>query len=717
MKKVSLLLLMCLLLAPCTLRAGAANLKRTDVPVKLGQSVVALNGPWKFRVGDDPKWADPSYDDSHWEAVNLAPRAGSFDPTTGQAGYIPGWTLTGHPDYWGYAWYRIHVHVQSLEGEKIAVAGPANVDDVYQVFANGALLGSFGRFPNSGTPVEYFSQPMQFELPQASADGPQDLTLAFRVWMNPASLVSVPDPGGFHNAPLFGDAAAITAYYNLAVLGMHRTYTFTVITAALFFLLSILAASLILFDRHDSVFWWLSGVFLLTALQSANTCFSALTQSESIVTATFLRDVFVGPLILGGWVMVWFVWFRLRHLSWLPNFITVLTVLYMFANLLGEDLFFTIIPHPVSSIFHLASVGIRILFLLPLVFIVFEGVREHGWDGLLAVPAIFLVVIAQFQTELSVMHFRINWFPWGAQVTISEIAYIALAAVVFVLLLRRLLLSLDRQRELSADVMQAQEIQRILIPDTLPQLSGFSFESEYRPAREVGGDFFQIMPHPSDGSVLVVAGDVTGKGLQAGMLGALIVGAIRTEADHSGQPLDILESVNAQLDERGHAHATCVALRIARNGAATLANAGHLPPYLNGRELPVLGSLPLGMIPDAEFSELHFQLHPGDRLVLISDGVVEAQNQQGRLFGFEQVRQLLIRPNITAAEVAAAAQAFGQEDDISVLSVAFKGVIGEPVIWRTVQTTAARKKAEALQELTVFPDILREHYVSEAHFG
>jgi hypothetical protein len=170
------------------------------------------------------------------------------------------------------------------------------------------------------------------------------------------------------------------------------------------------------------------------------------------------------------------------------------------------------------------------------------------------------------------------------------------------------------------------------------------------------------------------------------------------------------------LEERGQAHATCVALRIARNGAATLANAGHLPPYLNGRELPIQGSLPLGMIADAEFSEFRIQLQPGDRLVLISDGVVEAQNQQGRLFGFDQVRQMLARP-IPAAELASAAQAFGQEDDISVLSISFRGVIGEPIVWRTTQTTAARKRAEALQEITVFPDILREHYMQEAHFG
>lgn len=713
MTKASVCLLMCLVLVPGSLRARATNKNRNNVPVKLGQPVVALNGPWKFRMGDDPRWADPGYDDSHWELMDLSPRDGSFDPTSGQPGYVPGWTLNGHPDYWGYAWYRLHVRVQSYQGEKIAIAGPANVNDIYQVFANGMLLGSFGRFSKGGTtPVDYYSQPMMFDLPEPAADK-QDVVLAFRVWMNPGTLVSTPDAGGFHNAPLFGDAAAIEANHTVAVLGLHRTYTFTAIVAALFLLLSILAASLILFDRGDPVYGWLSAVFLLTALQGANTCFAALAQSESIVVASLLREVFLGPLILGGWVMVWWVWFRLRQHAWLPGLITLLTVMYIFSNLMGEDLFFTLIPHPVSALFHLASVGIRILFLLPLFFIVIEGVMEQGWDGLLAVPAIILVAAAQFQTELAVMHFRISWFPWGAKVTLSEIAYIALAAVVFVLLLRRLLLSLQRQRELSAEVMQAQEVQRVLIPETLPRVSGFAFQSEYRPAREVGGDFFQIIPHPTDGGVLIVAGDVTGKGLQAGMLGALIVGTVRAEADHSSKPLAILRSVNAQLEQRGHAHATCLALHIARNGAATLANAGHLPPYLNGKELPIQGSLPLGLLAEAEFSQIRFQLQPSDQLVLLSDGVVEAQNQQGKLFGFDRVRQLLATPPISAAGIAAAAQVFGQQDDISVISISFNGVLGEPIVWRPATALHVRETVEIIpEEALEFPDILRNQYLN-----
>jgi hypothetical protein len=612
--------------------------------------------------------------------VDLTPKTGSFDPTTGWSGYVPGWTAQGHPDYWGYAWYRIRVQLEARPGQSFAVVGPSNVDSAYQVFANGTLLGSFGEFPGNGqSPVEYVSQPMMFQLPPVPA-GNTDVLLAFRVWMGPHALVASPDPGGFHSAPQLGDSAAIGANYQLVRLALDRTYTFAAITAALFFLLTIMAWSLVLFDRTDSVYWWLGAVFLLTALDQANSCFVAWTHIESIATSTTLTDVFLRPLILGGWVMVWSVWFRLRDTSWMPRLVAALTLSYMVSVALGANIFFSVISQPVSTAFHLASVGIRILFLLPLVFIIIEGVNEQGLEGLLVLPAIMLVGLAQFQTELTVLRYRTSWFPFGVQVTIGELANLALAAVIFVLLLRRLLLSIHQQQELVTEVKHAQEVQQILIPEELPNLPGLSFESEYRPARDVGGDFFQIIPHATDGSTLIVAGDVTGKGLKAGMLGALIVGAIRSEAAHFTDPLAILGSLNARLYRQGHA--TCLALRIARDGGAILANAGHLPPYLNGKELPMEGALPLGIISNPEFSVMRFHLDPSDVLMLLSDGIAEAQNEHGKLFGFDRIRNLLQKP-VTAAQIADAAQAFGQQDDISVLSITRKTIPGEVVVWRS----------------------------------
>ena len=240
--------------------------------------------------------------------------------------------------------------------------------------------------------------------------------------------------------------------------------------------------------------------------------------------------------------------------------------------------------------------------------------------------------------------------------------------IITVMLLRRFIMAQALKEQWKMEIQQAQEVQQLLIPAELPEVTGITIESEYRPAREVGGDFFQILPLDTPGTVLIVVGDVTGKGLQAGMLVALIVGAIRAEAAHSNDPLTALNALNQRLCGRGEAHATGLALRVAADGVVTLANAGHLPPYLNGKELPMEGALPLGMTPTAKFSLMHFQLAPGDTLLLMSDGVVEAQDRDGQLFGFERVNTLLQHP-ITAAEVATAAQNFGQMDDILVLRI------------------------------------------------
>ena len=161
------------------------------------------------------------------------------------------------------------------------------------------------------------------------------------------------------------------------------------------------------------------------------------------------------------------------------------------------------------------------------------------------------------------------------------------------------------------------------------------------------------------------------------MLVALLVGAIRSTVDWSADPEVVLKAMNRRLCGRSDARATCLALRIGADGAGTLANAGHLPPYLNGEPLPMEGALPLGMLPGAIFTVLNFKLAEGDRLALVSDGIAEATDANCHLFGFERVAELLRSP-CTAAEVAGAAQKFGQQDDISVISVTRTAVL-EPV--------------------------------------
>ena len=601
--------------------------------------------------------------------MDLTPKASYFDIIGGFNGYVPGWTLRGHPNYWGYAWYRIRVEVAGQPGEQLALTGAAYVDDAYQVFSDGALIGSFGKFTGS-QPTIYYTQPMMFNLPPAPA--PQSAAparvLAFRVWMSPSTLTTQPDVGGFHTAPLLGTSSAVAAGYQLRWFDLVRAQIGGAVEALLFLLLAGVAFSLISFDRSDPVYAWMGTVFLLVVASRVISFIGALTQYLDANVENVVGDAILAPLLLGGWVMVWWVWFRLRRPAWVPGLVALLTLGFMVSTVIGENLLYPLVPTSAADIFHTVSVGTRLALLLVLVLIVIWGIRRQGAEGWLVVPALVLFSIEQFTSELLLLHMRINWFPFGIRINIVQIADLLLTVVLFVLLLRRLLLSVREQRLLALDVKQAQEVQRVILPEAITALPGLNIENEYRPAREVGGDFYQIIPHSADGSLLIVAGDVAGKGLQAGMLVAMLVGAIRMAAEVNSDPMFVIRALNRRLIGRGEAHATCLAMRIAADGAVTLANAGHLPPYINGQPVEVEGALPLGVIADAEFTLAHFQLQDNDRLVVASDGVAEAMDEQGHLFGFERVQELL-QARLTAAEVATAAQAFGQQDDISVIAV------------------------------------------------
>jgi serine phosphatase RsbU (regulator of sigma subunit) len=205
-------------------------------------------------------------------------------------------------------------------------------------------------------------------------------------------------------------------------------------------------------------------------------------------------------------------------------------------------------------------------------------------------------------------------------------------------------------------------VQELMIPHEKLPTPGFEVDSVYNPATEVGGDFYHL-DVPRDGGLLVVIGDVAGKGLKAAMNVSMVMGALRRATEHS--PAKILCALNRVL-QGSESFTTCQAAWFGANGELVVANAGHLPPYLNSQEVALPGGLPLGVLPENTYDEVRLYLHPGDRILFMSDGVVEARQNSGELFGFERVHNL---SNQSAFYIADAAREFGQEDDITVLSV------------------------------------------------
>jgi hypothetical protein len=331
-----------------------------------------------------------------------------------------------------------------------------------------------------------------------------------------------------------------------------------------------------------------------------------------------------------------------------------------------------------SAVFGLLGV----LEAYPLLLVLFAvAVRRHldAVRWLVAITAFFaeMIDVVRFDVLLSSRYthwtfgeriaaplFTLN----GSPVSVPDLTNTLLLVSIVYAVYRYLVANSRRQSALEQEFKSARELQQLLIPESLPEVPGFTLTSAYRPDQEVGGDFFQIIPLVG-GSTLVILGDVSGKGLKAAMAVSLIVGAIRALADEHPNPAQLLTQLNHSLHGRLQGgFATCVALRLNPGGRCAIASAGHPAPFLNAAEIALPGALPLGLTASAGYEETTLQLSQGDRLALYTDGILEARNQNGELYGYERLETLFAsRPN--AEQATQAAIDFGQDDDITVLTL------------------------------------------------
>ena len=655
--------------ATSSLRPGTSSVVSGDKveQVRLGDSVTSLVGPWKFHTGDDPAWSQPGFDDSSWADMDLTQRASKKHPD--QLLPLPGWTARGYPDYSGYAWYRLTVDVQG-SGQSLSLKMPYYVDDAYQVFINGTQIGQFGKFRGRSV-TAYNSLPRAFPLPKDLTSG--RMTIAIRLWMDSATPFNSPDAGGLHSPPQLGYAKDIGGQIRLQFDDIAHLVGSGFLESLILVMALLMAAALYWLDPTEEAYFWLALVCLVTLLGNSVVLLANFTTPMGQTKALILHDVLATPIRIGLWVMFWAYWFRLPKLKWIHWIVWPLVTLLAIGTLmLRPPLYGQKIPVDAANFLSPTLTILKLCLGALLLVVAYLGFRRNRTEGGMAGAAVMLAFAANFQHELQLIHIAIRQTVFGFAVTLGTISTILSILIITVMLLRRFVYSQRQQEQWKMEIEQAKGIQNVLIPEKLPDVKGLRIRSEYHPAREVGGDFFQILPLDDDGDALIIVGDVTGKGLQAGMLVALIVGAIQTAAKQHTDPARILTIINDQMSEREHASGTCVILRISSNGAVTMAHAGHLPPYLNGIEIPMEGALPLGMVSGVDFPSQSLQLQPGDEVTLMSDGVAEAQDPRGRLFGFDRVHEMM-SGRATAEEVAVAAQKFGQADDITVLQVQWLG--------------------------------------------
>jgi sigma-B regulation protein RsbU (phosphoserine phosphatase) len=632
------------------------------------EPVVSLDGLWRFHPGDSPLvagsstqdflWAQPGFDDASWPLLEST----------------RSWSAQGYPAMSGFGWYRFTITVPAGRNPTSMMLAP--IITSFEVYANGKLAGRSGQMPPTMIPNTRITH-QQFPLTQSGSSLPRTVHVALRVWHSPiwASYVG---GGLFTGGNLAGDAS----YVSKELIHQQLTreirfvdyYAYSIAAA----LVGLAILCLFFIRNAEQEYLWFAVMLLAQAADSA---------------LNVAKEIYAFPPVpifdlLDG---------TLAALNIFAAFCFFNRVLNANAGRMGRLFLVLVVLSPFPSVFYLpgwASAGagaiIQLLLLLPAAVWIFWLLGKRALSGnldarLLLFPTILdvgffvadnvAIVLGQMGLLRNgrLLEIPLPLPPFTMRLGILLHLVFLLAMCVFLIL--RFTRARRREVWLAGEFEAARQIQLVLLPDHQDQCPGFNVECVYAPAAQVGGDFFQQI---SDnlGGVLIVVGDVSGKGLPAAMLVSVLVGGIRAEAAHGTDPVTIVRSLNDRMMGRTHGgFTTCLAAHITADGLLTMANAGHLPPYLNGEEVGLPGALPLGILAEPEFECVKVQLKAGDRLTFVSDGVVEAQpntaSRSNELFGFERTRAISQKP---AAAIAEAARTFGQSDDITVVTVEFTGV-------------------------------------------
>jgi len=299
----------------------------------------------------------------------------------------------------------------------------------------------------------------------------------------------------------------------------------------------------------------------------------------------------------------------------------------------------------------------------------------------LAVPLIYKdKVIGVLDLE----HTKRGFFTEDHKRTVTTLA----AQVAIAIENARLYEEIARQeKRLERDLALARELQFRLLPQSLPKMSNLEVAAKFKPARAIGGDLYDFVNYSLDHMGMVI-GDVSGKGAPAAIYAALVSGILRSHAPIEPGPAEMLRAVNFSLGERrieGQFVSLIYAVWDDRNRSLKIANSGlPRPLYVHDGKIEVIEAtgLPLGLFDDAEYDEFTFKAKPGDMFVFFSDGIMDARNRAGDMFGRHRTEAVISSCAEISADCvvkslfkAAAEHSGGEEafDDETVVAIKVKG--------------------------------------------
>jgi len=290
---------------------------------------------------------------------------------------------------------------------------------------------------------------------------------------------------------------------------------------------------------------------------------------------------------------------------------------------------------------------------------------------------------------LDLEHTRRGFFTDDHERTITTLA----AQVAIAIENARLYEQIERQeKRLERDLALARELQFRLLPQAPPHLANLEVAAKFSPARAIGGDLYDFVDYSLSRFAMVI-GDVSGKGAPAAIYAALVSGILRSHAPIEPGPAEMLSAVNFSLGERrieGQFVSIIFALWDDSNRTLQVANSGlPRPLYCHDGKIEVIEAtgLPLGLFDDADYDEFTFHANPGDMFVFFSDGILDARNQAGDMFGRRRVEEIVAKSCEFSADwvvdslfKAVAEHAAGVEtfDDQTVVAIKVKNPSGTP---------------------------------------
>jgi serine phosphatase RsbU (regulator of sigma subunit) len=586
------------------------NMEDIDIVYKLG-------GKWKFNTIDKLAYASPDYSDSSWENIS-----------------VPGqWHILGISNV-ETVWYRRNVFIKNVFFDKPISIRVPNIADAHELYFNGVKIGGAGIISSNGGIIKKSCVPGIYQIPADIIKYDSDNLIAIRVCDDVGW-------GGFITTNFFAGSSKLLRINFQRHIMWYASISFVLIFLGVYY-------SILFMGRlKDIVYLYYS----LLTLVAGFTLFGS-TGLTYLIIDSFWFNHFVFHSGLNILVIFAFL-FIYRYYNFEPDFIFKLFIAiftFHFSVLLLTPLHLSILKFYGNNILTI-SIGLDMLAMVWIVLLLIKSAKSNRFRAnIVGVGCTMCVLILanDLLGYLNILHTR-RFVAEGFVILIISLSIdMALKYAKLYDALQAAQEDIIEKEKMEHELKLAAKVQRSLLPLNVPQPSMFGIDAYLKPARIVGGDFYDVIEIDNE-NIGILVGDVADKGIHAAMFMAVTRTLFHCEMRNSLSPAEVTMAVHRHIMDDVSSKDIFVTafygVLHCPTGRLTYVRAGHELPLLfrPGQPVDTITSVGrfLGMVDELDLEEYKFKLLPGDRVVLYSDGVPEAMNLTGDQFGNERFIECL----------------------------------------------------------------------------